>query len=97
MKTRLMIIVCLLAIVLPCATFAKTITKVTISIDEPTVGGLPPQNASVPETASTEITEVSWSGEFDGEKFIQGNNYSVTIKIKVLAELSFTFIFIVTE
>ncbi len=91
MKTRLMIIVCLLAIVLPCATFAKTITKVTISIDEPTVGGLPPQNASVPETASTEITEVSWSGEFDGEKFIQGNNYSVTIKIKVKDSSANTF------
>lgn len=91
MKTRLMIIVCLLAIVLPCATFAKTITKVTISIDEPTVGGLPPQNASVPETASTEITAVSWSGEFDGEKFIQGNNYSVTIKIKVKDSSANTF------
>ena len=91
MKTRLMIIVCLLAIVLPCATFAKTITKVTISIEEPTVGGLPPQNASVPETASTEITAVSWSGEFDGEKFIQGNNYSVTIKIKVKDSSANTF------
>lgn len=91
MKTRLMIIVCLLAIVLPCATFAKTITKVTISIDEPTVGGLPPQNASVPETASTEITAVSWSGEFDGEKFIQGNNYTITIKIKVKDSSANTF------
>ena len=81
MKARLMIIACLLAIVLPCATFAKTITKVTISIEEPTVGGLPPQNASVPETASTEVVGVSWSGEFDGDKFIQGNNYTITIKI----------------
>lgn len=86
-----MIIACLLAIVLPCATFAKTITKVTISIEEPTVGGLPPQNASVPETASTEITAVSWSGEFDGDKFIQGNNYSVTIKIKVKDSSANTF------
>lgn len=91
MKARLMIIACLLAIVLPCATFAKTITKVTISIDEPTVGGLPPQNASVPETASTEVAEVSWSGEFDGDKFIQGNNYSVTIKIKVKDSSANTF------
>ena len=86
-----MIIACLLAIALPLSTLAKTITKVTISIDEPTVGGLPPQNASVPETASTEITAVSWSGEFDGEKFIQGNNYSVTIKIKVKDSSANTF------
>ena len=91
MKARLMIIACLLAIALPLSTLAKTITKVTISIDEPTVGGLPPQNASVPETASTEITAVSWSGEFDGEKFIQGNNYSVTIKIKVKDSSANTF------
>lgn len=86
-----MIIACLLAIALPLSTLAKTITKVTISIEEPTVGGLPPQNASVPETASTEVVGVSWSGEFDGDKLIQGNNYSVTIKIKVKDSSANTF------
>ena len=91
MKARLMIIACLLTIALPLSTLAKTITKVTISIEEPTVGGLPPQNASVPETASTEVVGVSWSGEFDGDKFIQGNNYTITIKIKVKDSSANTF------
>lgn len=86
-----MIIACLLTIALPLSTLAKTITKVTISIEEPTVGGLPPQTASVPETASTEVAEVSWSGEFDGDKFIQGNNYTITIKIKVKESSANTF------
>ena len=83
MRSKLILIACLMTLALPFTAFAKAITKVVITTVEPAVGETPSLKATVPETASTEVAEVSWSGEFDGDKFIQGNNYTITVKIKV--------------
>ena len=47
--------------------------------------------ASVPETASTEVYEVHWAGEFDNERFVQGNDYTITVKLRIKASSSNNF------
>ena len=44
--------------------------------------------ASVPETASTEVYEVHWSGEFENGRFVQGNNYTMTVRLRIKASSS---------
>ena len=46
------------------------VTKVTITTAEPKVGEKFSFKASVPETASTEVFNVFWSGEFGNDKCV---------------------------
>lgn len=64
---------------------AAYVTKVTITTAEPKVGEKFSFKASVPETASTEVFNVFWSGEFDNDKFVQGNDYTITVKLRIKA------------
>ena len=83
MKRHFSLIVCLLFLLSPVQAFAANVTKVVITATEPEVGKKPSFKASVPESASTEIYEVHWVGEFDNGRFVQGNNYTMTIKLRI--------------
>ena len=90
MKKTVLIFACLL-LVLTSFTASAAVNKVVITTTEPTVGAKPSTEASVPETASTEVYEVRWSGEFDKGVFVQGNDYTMTVKLRIKASSSNTF------
>ena len=81
----------LVSMLLPVAASAAFVTKVRITAVEPAVGEKMSFKASVPETASTEVYEVHWAGEFDDERFVQGNDYTITVKLRIKASSSNTF------
>ncbi len=81
----------LLSLLFSVTASAAYVTKVTITTAEPKVGEKFSFKASVPETASTEICNVYWSGEFENGKFIQGNDYTITIKLRIKASSSNIF------
>ena len=83
MKRFFLFIACFISILGSVAASAASVTKVTISIKEPVVGEKSSFKASVPETASTEITDVAWAGEFEDGRFYQGRDYTITIKLKI--------------
>ena len=83
MKKHLLFLSCLLLMLIPTSVFAANVTKVVITVVEPVVGEKNSFKASVPPTASTEVYEVHWTGEFDNGRFIQGNNYTMTVKLKI--------------
>ncbi len=83
MKRYIFIIACLLSIFTSISAFAAKVTKVVITIPEPVVGEKRSFKASVPKSASTEITNVSWKGKFDNGKFIQGNDYTISIRVLI--------------
>ena len=81
----------LLSLLFSVTASAAYVTKVTITTAEPKVGEKFSFKASVPETASTEICNVYWSGEFENGKFVQGNDYTITIKLRIKASSSNIF------
>ncbi|MBE6194013.1 MAG: CAP domain-containing protein [Rikenellaceae bacterium] len=81
----------LLSLLFSVTAYAAYVTKVTITTAEPKVGEKFSFKASVPETASTEVCNVYWSGEFDNGKFVQGNDYTITIKLRIKASSSNIF------
>lgn len=83
MKKHLLFLSCLLLMLIPTSVFAANVSKVVITVVEPVVGEKNSFKASVPPTASTEVYEVHWTGEFDNGRFIQGNNYTMTVKLKI--------------
>ena len=83
MKKYLLFIACLLTMLMPMTAFAAKVTKIVITAVEPVVGEKRSFKASVPETASTEIYEVHWAGEFENGVFVQGNNYTITVKLRI--------------
>ena len=82
MKSRLFLAF-LLSILFTISASAAYVTKVVISISEPAVGEKCVFKASVPETASTEITEVHWTGALNNGAFVQGNNYTLAVKLRI--------------
>ena len=70
---------------LPMPAFAAQVTKVVITTEEPVVGEKSSFKASVPQTASTEVYEVHWHGEFENGRFVQGNDYTMTVKLRIKA------------
>ena len=70
---------------------AANVTKVVITTQEPAVGEVRSFKASVPETASTEVYEVHWSGEFENGRFVQGNSYTMTVRLRIKASSSNVF------
>lgn len=85
MKKYLLFIACLLFLFIPTSVFGAKVTKVVITAQEPVVGEKRSFEASVPKTASTEIYEVHWAGEFENGVFVQGNNYTMTVKLRIKA------------
>ncbi|MBP3497303.1 MAG: CAP domain-containing protein [Alistipes sp.] len=81
----------LLSLLFSVTASAAYVTKVTITTAEPKVGEKFSFKASVPETASTEICNVYWSGEFENDRFVQGNDYTITIKLRIKASSSNIF------
>ena len=91
MKRYFLYIICLLSILVVSPAFAAKVTKVVITAVEPVVGETRSFKASVPETASTEVYEVHWSGEFEDGRFVQGNDYTMTIKLRIKASSNNVF------
>lgn len=82
MKKVVLIIVGFLSMVFSITSYAA-VTKVVISTTEPVVGEKPDYYASVPETASTEVVTVEWDGEFKKGVFVQGNDYTMIVKLRI--------------
>ncbi|MBR5843807.1 MAG: CAP domain-containing protein [Bacteroidaceae bacterium] len=85
MKKYMLLIACLLLMLIPMPAFAAQVTKVVITTEEPVVGEKSSFKASVPQTASTEVYEVHWHGEFENGRFVQGNDYTMTVKLRIKA------------
>ena len=85
MKYKLFLVASLLSMLFTSSAYAAYVTKAVISTPEPKVGELRVFKASVPPSASTEVTDVFWGGTFDNGKFIQGNDYTITVKLKIKA------------
>ena len=73
----------LLSVLFTLTASAAFVTKVVITVPEPVVGEARTFKARVPETASTEIYEVHWSGEFENGKFVQGNDYTISVLLRI--------------
>lgn len=91
MKRYFLYIICLISILVASPAFAAKVTKVVITAVEPVVGETRSFKASVPETASTEVYEVHWSGEFEDGRFVQGNDYTMTVKLRIKASSNNVF------
>ena len=91
MKINFLLAACLLSLFIPLTVFAANVTKVVITAVEPMVGEKQSFKASVPATASTEIYEVLWNGEFDNGVFVQGRDYTMTVKLRIKASSSNVF------
>lgn len=83
MKKVVLLLACMIAIFSPVATLAANVTKIVITTTEPQVGNKPSYKASVPATASTEVADVRWSGDFDNGLFVQGRSYTMTVKVRI--------------
>lgn len=91
MKRYLLFIAGLLFMFIPVTAMAAKVTKVVITTAEPVVGEKRSAKASVPKTASTEIYEVHWNGNFENGKFVQGNDYTMRVKLRIKANSSNIF------
>ena len=91
MKRFFLLIAYVFSILFPATVYAANVTKVVITAIEPVVGEVRSFKASVPGTASTEIYEVHWSGEFENGKFVQGRDYTMTVKLRIKASSSNIF------
>lgn len=91
MKRHFLLIAFILSVLFSGIVSAANVTKVTITTKEPLVGEKQSFKASVPETASTEVYEVHWSGEFENGRFVQGNNYTMTVRLRIKASSSNVF------
>ena len=83
--------ICLSSVLFAITASAAFVTKITITAVEPVVGEKMSFKASVPETANTEVFEVHWNGEFDNDRFVQGNDYTITVKLRIKASSSNSF------
>lgn len=83
MKNKLLLIASLLSLFFSISASADNVTKVVITVAEPVVGKSCSFKASVPETASTKVTEVFWTGLFDDGKCVKGQDYTITVKVKI--------------
>ena len=63
----------------PATISAAYVTKVVITTAEPAVGEKRSLEASVPETASTEIYEVKGEGDFKNDEFVLGKDYTMIV------------------
>lgn len=80
---RLLFLVWLLFAFCHTSVFAAFVTKVVITIPEPVVGEKQTFKANVPETASCEIYEVHWHGELENGKFVKGNDYTISVLLRI--------------
>ena len=88
MKKIISMIICVCMLVSMCTFVASaagvSIGVVRISMTEPKAGGQKPMDAKVPETASSVVTNVSWTGNFDANGcFVGGNEYTVFVEVGV--------------
>ena len=91
MKRHFLLIASILSVLFSGIVSAANVTKVTITTKEPQGEEKQSFKASVPETASTEVYEVHWSGEFENGRFVQGNNYTMTVRLRIKASSSNVF------
>ena len=70
MKRYILLVACFISILVSLGASAANVTKVVITTREPIVGEKQSFQASVPETASTQVYEVHWSGEFENGRFV---------------------------
>ena len=95
MKKRVLSVLlclCMVMALLPTAALAANVTLVRLTITEPEVGASADFHPTLPSTASTEVDSVSWSNmDPSNPVFQQGQDYTVTIKVKLKSGSSNTF------
>ena len=80
---RLLFLVWFLSAFCHTSVFAAFVTKVVITIPEPVVGEKQTFKANVPETASCELYAVHWHGELENGKFVKGNDYTISVLLRI--------------
>ena len=88
---KVLLLASLLSLLIASPVSAAYVTKVVITTPEPKVGEQRVFKASVPPSASTEVTDVFWGGTLDNGKFIQGNDYTITVKLRIKSSSSNVF------
>lgn len=91
MKRYILFIACLLTMFIQLTAHAANVTKVVITTQEPAVGEVRSFKASVPETASTEIYDVKWEGDFKNDRFVLGKNYTMIVGVRIKSSSSNRF------
>ncbi|MBE6688053.1 MAG: S-layer homology domain-containing protein [Ruminococcaceae bacterium] len=63
---------------------ASPVSIFNVTVEAPKAGAKPAETASVPETASTYVTDVEWKGTFDNNgNFMKGKTYVVRVTIRI--------------
>lgn len=75
--------ICMLLGILPTNVFAANITIFNVTVQEPKVGEELSYKASVPETASTYVTNVEWNGKLDALGKVMPGNYEVRVTVRI--------------
>ena len=85
MKKSLSAILCLcmLLSILPANVFAANITIFNVTVKEPKTGEELSYEASVPETASTYVAKVEWTGELDASGKVTYGEYEVRVTVRI--------------
>lgn len=65
-------------------TAPKIVTAIAVTMEEPTVGGMPTKTGTMPAGASTYVTGINWSGDFDSNGCFQyGGSYTVVVEVSI--------------
>ncbi|MBQ9922045.1 MAG: S-layer homology domain-containing protein [Clostridia bacterium] len=63
---------------------ASPVSIFNVTVEEPKAGEKPAETASVPEDASTYVTDVEWKGTFDKNgNFMKGKTYIVRVTVRI--------------
>ena len=87
MKKILCTILCLCVIlsIFPASAFgASAVSIYNVTVDDPIEGTVPSNTGKMPDHASTYVTNVKWSGNFNANgAFIKGETYTVEVTIRI--------------
>ena len=71
---------------------ASSVSKAYVTVTSPKVGEMPSKKGSVPPSASTYVTQVVWSGNFDENGcFMAGEAYTVTVYLQMKSGMDKVF------
>ena len=63
---------------------ASPVNIFNVTVEEPKAGETPAETASLPENASTYVTDVEWEGTFDSNgNFMKGKTYVVRVTVRI--------------
>ena len=81
----ILLCICMFLCAVNVPTMAATAVSIfNVTVEAPKAGAKPAETASVPETASTYVTDVEWKGTFDKNgNFMKGKTYVVRVTVRI--------------